>query len=179
MSKELRDFAKENTILDIRTGSHLYGTSTPESDEDFVGIFIPPEEYILGLKTVDEVDIGIKDKAEDGKNTKEAIDHKLYSFQKFVNLALANNPNILELLMIDIDSDNILSITLAGEELLDLAPSFLCKSAIENRFSAYAKAQKHKMIIKKENLEDLYNAIGFLSLFEGKITLGQVFDEQT
>ena len=92
MSDKLREQARKNRILEIRSGSHLYGTNTPESDEDFVGIFMPPEEYVYGLQSVQEVDLGIKDKHADGKNTADAVDRKLYEFRKFVNLAQGEQP---------------------------------------------------------------------------------------
>jgi len=62
MSDELREAAEKNCILEIVTGSQLYGTATPESDEDFIGIFMPPKEYILGLKSVAEVDLSVVSK---------------------------------------------------------------------------------------------------------------------
>jgi len=39
--------AKDNCIAIILTGSHLYGTSTPQSDMDYEGIFIEPPEYVI------------------------------------------------------------------------------------------------------------------------------------
>ena len=66
MSDTLKYEAESNRILEIRSGSHLYGTNTPESDEDFVGIFMPPKEYVYGLKSVEEVDLGVISKRADG-----------------------------------------------------------------------------------------------------------------
>ena len=54
--------ACDNKIIWITVGSNLYGTATPESDEDFMGIFMPNEEYVVGLKRVNEVDLSIKSK---------------------------------------------------------------------------------------------------------------------
>lgn len=62
------DFAKlaqENIVLKVRTGSHLFGTNTPESDTDYEGVFMPPAEVVFGLGACREVDLGVKDK--DGK----------------------------------------------------------------------------------------------------------------
>ena len=36
-----------NTIVKLVFGSRLYGTSTPESDKDFKGVFLPSREEIL------------------------------------------------------------------------------------------------------------------------------------
>ena len=91
----------KHTILEVRTGSHLYGTNTPESDEDFVGIFIAPKKFYLGLDKVDECDMSVISKDESGKNDKFAIDRKFYEFRKFVRLAMECNPNILEIIFVD------------------------------------------------------------------------------
>ena len=43
---EEREMALNNLILKIRAGSHLYGTNTIDSDEDYIGIFLPEPEPI-------------------------------------------------------------------------------------------------------------------------------------
>jgi predicted nucleotidyltransferase len=73
-------------IFKCRTGSHLYGLNNENSDEDFVGVFIPNEEYILGLKNIDEVDNSTKKSSKTGRNTKDDVDEKLYSRKKYLNL---------------------------------------------------------------------------------------------
>ena len=49
------EVAEKNMILKVRAGSYLYGTNTLESDEDYIGIFIPEEKYLLGLNKIEEV----------------------------------------------------------------------------------------------------------------------------
>ena len=76
-------------IYKVLAGSHAYGLNTPESDEDWRGVFIPPKEYLLSpFKKIDQVT----------DNTNDTVIYNLY---KFVILATQNNPNILELLFID------------------------------------------------------------------------------
>jgi predicted nucleotidyltransferase len=36
-----------NLICEIKFGSHLYGTATERSDEDYIGVFLPSVEEIL------------------------------------------------------------------------------------------------------------------------------------
>lgn len=156
---EERELALKNLILKVRVGSHLYGTSTPESDEDFVGVFVPSANYLLGLNRVEEVDLGVKSKDVEGKNTKDAIDFKVYSLEKFTRLALDNNPNILEILFVN--PENILFVNETGQKLLDLRYSFLSKS-IKHKFLGYAFSQKHKMVIKLESYEKLLEAIEYI-----------------
>lgn len=142
-------------ILKMRTGSHLYGTNTEDSDEDYAGIFLPPPDYLLGLKRVEEIDLSMKDKLPNGKNSPNAIDFKVYSLQKFAKLALDNNPNILEMLFVN--NDNIDYIDPIGRKLLSLKYAFLSKN-IKHRFLGYAISQKHKMVIKLDNYEKLFEA---------------------
>lgn len=173
MSDRLREDAEARRILEIRHGSHLYGTNTPESDEDFVGVFMPSIDYVFGLKSVQEVDLGTVNKGQDGKNTKDATDRKLYEFRKFLKLCLDNNPNILEVLFVN--RENIVHIESAGETLLSLRDCFPSKLCIP-KFIGYAHAQKHKMIIKKDHYSELLSGYGVLSVTEDKLTMGQLYD---
>lgn len=169
----LQKIAEENCILKIRSGSHLYGTSLPTSDEDFVGIFMAPVEYILGMNSVEEVDLSVKSKDDAGKNTSEAVDAKLYEFRRFCKLAVQNNPNIIEILFVN--EPNIIVINNIGRELLNMAKTFPCKEASRG-FLGYAKAQKHKMIIKKDNFNELLEAHKELKNLDPKMVMGQVYD---
>lgn len=160
-----RNIAETNKILVVKTGSHMYGTNTPESDEDFVGIFMPSEEYVYGFKRVDEVDMSVKDKDENGRNTKEAVDIKYYEFRKFVKLAMENNPNILEILFAP--KENIIFYNDIGAELIRSAWMFPHQGA-KQKFLGYAFSQKHKMFIKKDNYFDLIKAKEFLEIWGPK-----------
>lgn len=163
-----QELVLKNLILKVRTGSHLYGTNTPESDEDFVGIFVPDAEYLLGLhfdeerKGMDrtgEVDLNIVSKDAEGKNTKDAVDFRAYTLEKFARLSLGNNPNVLEILFVN--PANIVFANDMGYRLLNLRYEFLSTN-IKHRFLGYAFSQKHKMVIKLENYEKLVEAIDYI-----------------
>ena len=173
MSDKLKQQAEENKILEIRSGSHLYGTNTPESDEDFVGIFMPPEEYVYGLKSVKEVEFDIKDKNKDGKNTADAIDRKLYEFRKFISLAQGNNPNIIEILFVDLD--NTLFVNDYGIELLKHKHLFPSKLAAK-KFVGYAHSQKHKMIIRRDHFNELRQGYKVLKDCRDKAVMAEVYN---
>jgi predicted nucleotidyltransferase len=165
--------AEQNKILEIVTGSYLYGTNTETSDKDYIGIFLPSEEYILGFKTVEEVDFSVKDKTEEGKNTEKAVDKKLYEFRKFIKLALECNPNIIEILFVN--EQNIVFINEVGKELLSLKYLFPYKG-LKQKFLGYSYAQRHKMVIKKDNYFDLQNGLSYLNTQNyGKTLLEIVF----
>lgn len=174
MSDELRKAAEERKILEIRHGSHLYGTNTPESDEDFVGVFMPPIDYVFGLKSVQEVDLGTVNKREDGRNTKDAVDRKLYEFRKFLSLCLDNNPNLLEILFVN-DENIIFSDNRIGKYLRNLRHEFPSKRCIP-KFIGYANSQKHKMVIKRDHYSELLEGYKVMEATEDKLTMGQLYD---
>lgn len=155
------DFEKYR-ILEVKTGSHLYGLNTKDSDKDFFGVVILPLEYHFGLQKMEEVDLGIKDKLSNGKNSSKAVDRKFYELKRFVQLALNNNPNIIELLFVN--EENIVFINDAGRRLLNLRKEFLSQKIIKN-FFGFCNAQKRKMNTKAYSINQLQNAIIFLSKY--------------
>lgn len=72
------------------TGSQAYGTADEHSDVDIAGIFLPPEEYLIGLRRIDQLEH--KDPG--------VCDLCIYALHKFLNLCSACNPNIIELLFL-------------------------------------------------------------------------------
>ena len=82
-------FKEDWVIYEYLAGSHSYGTNTPESDEDFRGILIPPIEYYLSpFYKIDQYE-------------DPTCDRTIYAIKKFFNLARNANPNILEMLFVD------------------------------------------------------------------------------
>lgn len=73
-------------------GSHAYGMNTLDSDFDIQGIFLPPEDYILGLNKIEQIVIPKT------KLDKSECEGTIFSFDKWYHLALQQNPNIIELL---------------------------------------------------------------------------------
>ncbi|NCQ52087.1 hypothetical protein GW796_09370 [archaeon] len=156
----IKEYAKENKILEIRVGSHLYGTNIETSDEDFMGIFIAPKEYYLGLKTLNEVDLSIISKQENGKNNKEAVDKKFYEFRKYIKLLMEGNPSLIETIFVN--DENIIYENEIGKqlrEMRDIFPSML----IKQKFIGYAISQMHKMHIKADNYTILKNSQEWLA----------------
>lgn len=162
---DLKEVALTNKILEIKVGSHLYGTDTPESDVDFSGVFIAPKEFYLGLQTVNEVDLSVISKKENGRNDKDAIDRKFYELRKYIKLASENNPNIIEQLFVN--PDNIIFCNSFGEKLLKNRCLFPYQGCY-HKFIGYSFSQKKKMIIKRDNMQDIIKAIEFYEKLEDK-----------
>jgi hypothetical protein len=166
-----RDMAEKNKILLCKVGSQLYGTNTETSDVDYVGIFMPTDDFILGLRTVEQVDFSKVSKGDDGRNTKDAIDRVIYEYRKFVKLAMENNPNIIELLFVN--PENILFINSYGKTLLGNYSLFPYKG-LTGRFIGYAHSQKHKMIIKTDHYHQLQAYNEYLMDVGELITMGEL-----
>jgi uncharacterized protein len=170
-----QDMALNNLILKVKTGSHLYGTETETSDDDYIGIFIPDEEYTLGLKHIEQVDLSIESKDESGRNTSQAVDYTVYTLSKFANLSLQNNPNILEVLYINPDYTE--HINEYGRSLLSIRDRFLSEKLID-RFYKYAVSQKHKMFLRSGNYLSLNHALDFLEGFDGNMLMVELNNKQ-
>ena len=82
------NWVARHTILKVIWGSQAFGTAGPHSDTDVRGVCIPPAPFLIGLSAFDQF--------EDAET-----DTVIYSLRKFVMLALANNPNMLDILWVD------------------------------------------------------------------------------
>lgn len=141
-----REMAERNLILKAMVGSNLYGTESKDSDKDYVGIFIPDEEYVLGLPTCDQVEVRTNPSDSGRRNNKDDVDTVLYSLPKFIKLAYGNNPNILEILFVD--NKHKVFCNEFGERLQKAFPLFVSKR-IKQTFLGYAISQKRKVISRK------------------------------
>lgn len=86
-----------NKILEIKFGSHLYGTDTPESDLDFKGIYLPnAREIVLGnyKRTIQKS----RPKADCERNTKDDVDMEIFSLDRYLELLMEGQTVALDLL---------------------------------------------------------------------------------
>lgn len=144
-----QEMAQRNLIYKVRTGSHMYGTRTENSDDDYTGIFIPFKDYVLGLDRCDQVELSTKKSSEERRNTKGDIDFVVYSLPKFIHLCLGNNPNIIELLYAPRNCK--LLETSFSRDLIANRDMFLSKRCYHT-FKGYAYSQRIKLEVKKENM---------------------------
>jgi hypothetical protein len=142
-------------MFKIRTGSHLYGLSTPKSDEDFMSVFIPGPDELLGLKEVEIIDNSTKTSSAQRRNTSEDVDDKSYSLRKYMHLLLQNNPNIVETLFVD--EKNIIE---DSEEYKTLRENYekIVSLQIYKTFTGYAFSQKQKLADKATRYTQIKNA---------------------
>jgi len=118
---------ENRTIFATVHGSQAYHTSTPESDIDVKGLAIPPKEYFLGFANNFEQSEG-----------NYPYDIVIFGLRKFLKLASACNPNIIEILFTD-PEDWIIE-TPIFHKLYEHRNLFLSQQA-NNTFSGYAHQQ--------------------------------------
>ena len=124
-------FWESNLIYKVVAGSQAYGLDTPESDLDVRGVCIPPRRYLLGLSPFEQ-----------WEHQEEAGDVVIYALAKFVRLALACNPNVIELL--HTDPRHVLFVNDYGRRLLEHRHLFLSKRAGQS-FTEYAISQLRRI----------------------------------
>jgi predicted nucleotidyltransferase len=117
---------KSSTILLTKHGSQAYGTATPTSDLDLKGVAIPPSEYFLGFANKFE------------QAEQHEPDMVIYDIRRFMQLAAACNPNIIEVLYTD-PQDHLIE-TFWGKTLISARDRFLSLRA-RDTFMGYAMGQ--------------------------------------
>lgn len=120
-------------ILSGIVGSTAYGLSREGSDVDRLGIFVAPTLAVAGL---------------DWSSHKETVvttkpDSTFHEAGKFLRLALACNPTILELLFLP--DDLYETVTSEGGEVIDARNAFLWEKGVRNAYGGYARQQAQRL----------------------------------
>lgn len=119
-------------------GSTLYNTNIETSDVDYGGVFILPNERLIGLSDF------YQDQISDEKH-----DTTYYEFNRWVELLMKANPNALESLFVPTDKV-IGDIHPAVQLIIDHRDMFLTKECFKSLSGyAYAQIQKCRGLNKK------------------------------
>lgn len=116
------------TIFKCVAGSKAYGTDLPHSDTDYRGVFVLPNDYILGNKYSEQISLSNNDDVS-------------YEVKRFLQLAANANPNILELMWVSDDCVEVFTPQYAY--ICAYAENFLTKACARS-FGGYAIAQIKK-----------------------------------
>ena len=84
-------------IVKMIFGSHLYGTATEDSDQDFKGVFLPTREQIL-LGRIPKSYNETTKKGSATKNRPDDVDTEIYSLHYFIELACQGQTVALDML---------------------------------------------------------------------------------
>lgn len=117
------------TVFLTLHGSQLYGMATPNSDYDYIGACIEPEELVIGLGKFEQ---------HEWKNEAISSEGTTYSLRKYIRLLIEGNPTILASSFSPIAYD-LLGIT--SDDFHNLFASKLCGP----KFYGYMKAQMHRL----------------------------------
>lgn len=147
--------ALKNLIYKLEVGSNLYGTTTETSDRDYMGVFIPNEEYVLGNQKCDQVQIRTNPSDSGRQNTNADTDTVIYALPKYIKLLTANNPTVLETLYAP--ERNIKFCNEFGKKILENHALFVSKK-VKWTYLGYAYTQKKALTHKKERFEVLGGA---------------------
>ena len=120
---------KEKIIFLTLGGSHAYGTNIETSDIDVRGCALNSGSDILGMTNFEQV-------------VNNATDTTIYGFNKFINLLINCNPNIIE--MLGCKPEHYTMMTDIGKELIDNRKMFLSQKAVAS-FGGYATSQLRRL----------------------------------
>ncbi|MBE1488647.1 nucleotidyltransferase domain-containing protein [Plantactinospora soyae] len=122
------DLLARHTIYAAVVGSRAFGLDTEGSDTDIRGVYVAPTPAFWSLTKPPSHLEGPEP------------DQFSWEVERFCELALKANPNLLEVL----HSGTVLTLTPVGEELLALRPAFLSQLAYQT-YSGYVLSQFKKI----------------------------------
>lgn len=128
MDKITFENVKDHLLYEAIVGSKAYGLDLPTSDTDIRGIYLQPNENLLGF--------GYKEQLNDSTN-----DIVYYELGRFVDLLIKNNPNIIENLFVPLDKIQLFNPRI--NPLYENRHKFLSKK-IRYTFGGYAISQIKK-----------------------------------
>ncbi|MGD9008717.1 MAG: nucleotidyltransferase domain-containing protein [Desulfobacteraceae bacterium] len=143
-------------IVKMKFGSHLYGTSTINSDVDFKGVFLPTKKEIL-LNNIPKCRSfttggGMR------KNNSDDVDEEIYSLNYFLKLACDGQTVAIDMLhapdeMLMVSSD-------IWRKIVEQKKRFYTKNL--NSFVNYARRQASKYGIKGSRLNAALQVLSIL-----------------
>jgi predicted nucleotidyltransferase len=146
-------------LFKCQSGSHLYGLNTPESDIDYVSVFLPSAYDVLSLQKCEYINNSTKSSTEDRRNTKDDIDDVAYSLPRYLTLALGANPNLIEILFA---SQEVVEIEDPIFTYIKENYSKFLSARVFDSFMGFAVSQRKKLEYKKTRFTQLESAINYL-----------------
>ncbi len=118
-------------ILQGVVGSTAYGLAREGSDVDRLGVFVAPTVEVAGLDWHSRKESQVRTKP----------DVTLHEVGKYLRLALACNPTILELLYLEGYEEQ----RAVGLRLVKMRHAFLSESGVRAAYGGYARQQAHRL----------------------------------
>jgi len=149
-------------IVEMRFGSHLYGTETPLSDLDYKGVYIPDARDIL-LQRVRDTISQSRPKALGEKNAAGDVDCEIYSLQRYLELLSEGQTVALDMLFVP----EAVMVSEAGPEWREIqANSDRLVTRRAASFVRYCRQQANKYGIKGSRVAVARTALALLTSAE-------------
>lgn len=124
-------------LLRTLVGSHAHGLATERSDRDYREVFYVPTRELLTLPT------SARPKSQWASPPQRMVDDEAgWEVGHFLEMALAGNPNVVELFWAPPQGELIPD----GEALRELAPAVLATEPIRRAFLGYAENARRKIL---------------------------------
>ena len=152
-------------IVEMRYGSHLYGTDTPQSDIDLKSVYLPEAQDIL-LQRVKATIVITPLKPPGQKNAPGEVDRETYSLQRFLGLLAEGQTMALDMLF-------------APETAMTMPPAPLWREIQANAdrlvsrraatFLGYCRRQANTYGVKGSRVAATRKALGFLQEAQARL----------
>lgn len=145
----------DRLIMLTKTGSHLYGTETPESDIDLKGIFVPSKRSVI-LKN-DSMRYGpySSNTDDEGRNDSDDVDLELISIYQFFDSLKKGDTNAYDLLFAYKNKKAIYYADMDYVELFENRKKLIGSKPIRHSFIGYAYGQYKRYELKGLNFNTL------------------------
>jgi hypothetical protein len=160
-----------NVIFKTIFGSHLYGCSSPNSDSDFKGVYLPSKEECY-LNQIEKSFHTTSGKPLE-KNTKDDIDEEIYSLQYFFKLAKQGEMGVIDMIHSPCNKWLVKSDIWSNLH----ANRFRFYSKNMKGYLGYIKTQTAKYGIKGSRVASIENVIKNLSEYDSYRKLTDVWDK--
>ena len=154
----------------MKFGSHLYGTNSEASDQDFKSIFLPSREDAF-LGNIPKSRNNAKKKAENQKNTSEDVDIENYSLQYFIKLACEGQTVAID--MLHAPENMILETSNVWTKIVKNRDKFYTKNL--KAFIGYARRQCAKYGVKSSRLNVAKEFVSLLEQYQNYDRLSDIW----
>jgi hypothetical protein len=156
----------------MRFGSHIYGTDTPESDQDFKVVYIPDAESILLGESRDSQNVSTKPRGQ-LKNSPEDVDIEIFSVKEYLRLLMEGQTMALDMLFNT--KEHLIYTTPHWDKIIHHRGQFIHSGV--SAFAGYCKTQASKYGIKGSRIAALTTTTNWLSQFtDPHMRLSSVWD---
>jgi hypothetical protein len=158
-------------IVRMVFGSHLYGTSTPESDTDYKGVYFPTVADVLLQRVKKSRNFDMRS-GNAGKNTSADVDEEIYSLLYFV--ALACQGQMVALDMLHAPKTALTHSSELWADLSGMRAKFYTRSL--KSLVGYAMKQAAKYGVKGSRLAAVQHVVGVMRRYPAHTRIRDIWD---